>query len=48
MEWPVSVCAMQMRRFPEGADFTRQNSARQQLQPEAIGAAMEVRKWLKS
>ena len=36
------VCAVQRRRFPVGASPTRQT-----LQPEAIGAVMEVTKWLK-
>ena len=36
------VCAVQRRRFPVGANPTRQS-----LQPEAIGAVMEVTKWLK-
>ena len=36
------VCAVQRRRFPVGASPTRQS-----LQPEAIGAVMEVTKWLK-
>jgi len=44
--WPddvrVAVCAVQRRRFPVGARPTRQP-----LQPEAIGAVMEVTKWLK-
>src|SRR6266850_7893892 len=35
-------CAMQRRRFPVG-----ENPTRQSLQPEAIGAVMEVTKWLK-
>src|SRR5437016_12603429 len=35
-------CAVQRRRFPVGASPTRQP-----LQPEAIGAVMEVTKWLK-
>ena len=34
--------AVQRRRFPVGA-----NPIRQPLQPEAIGAVMEVTKWLK-
>src|SRR5215831_12764098 len=38
----VRVCAVQRRRFPVGANPTRQT-----LQPEAIGAVMEVTKWLK-
>src|SRR5260370_42397566 len=36
------VCAVQRRSFPVGA-----NPIRQPLQPEAIGAVMEVTKWLK-
>ncbi len=39
---PFRVCAVQRRRFPVGASPTRQS-----LQPEAIGAVMEVTKWLK-
>src|SRR6476646_411057 len=39
---PGWVCAVQRRRFPVGASPTRQP-----LQPEAIGAVMEVTKWLK-
>src|SRR6202171_6281551 len=39
---PLRVCAVQRRRFPVGASPTRQS-----LQPEAIGAVMEVTKWLK-
>src|SRR6266852_547031 len=39
---PGWVCAVQRRRFPVGA-----NPIRQPLQPEAIGAVMEVTKWLK-
>src|ERR1039457_3617075 len=39
---PLRVCAVQRRRFPVGA-----NPTRQPLQPEAIGAVMEVTKWLK-
>src|ERR1700736_1464273 len=35
-------CAVQRRRFPMGA-----SPIRQPLQPEAIGAVMEVTKWLK-
>ena len=42
IECPVRVCAVQRRRFPVGASPTRQP-----LQPEAIGAVMEVTKWLK-
>ena len=38
----LRVCAVQRRRFPVGASPTRQS-----LQPEAIGAVMEVTKWLK-
>jgi hypothetical protein len=41
-ERPSWVCAVQRRRFPVGASPTRQP-----LQPEAIGAVMEVTKWLK-
>src|ERR1700722_9150150 len=40
--WPLRVGAVQRRRFPVGASPTRQS-----LQPEAIGAVMEVTKWLK-
>ena len=45
--WPTHegrlwVCAVIRRRFPVGASPTRQP-----LQPEAIGAVMEVMKWLK-
>src|ERR1700688_5112637 len=36
------VCAVQRRRFPVGASPIRQS-----LRPEAIGAVMEVTKWLK-
>src|SRR6202165_5948478 len=36
------VCAVTRRRFPVGA-----NPTRQPLQPQAIGAVMEVTKWLK-
>jgi hypothetical protein len=36
------VCAVERRRFPVGESPTRQP-----LQPEAIGAVMEVTKWLK-
>src|SRR5216683_689023 len=36
------ACAVERRRFPVGASPTRQS-----LQPEAIGAVMEVTKWLK-
>src|SRR6202049_655802 len=39
---PGLACAVQRRRFPVGASPTRQP-----LQPEAIGAVMEVTKWLK-
>src|SRR5712664_193719 len=39
---PVLACAVQRRRFPVG-----ENPTRQSLQPEAIGAVMEVTKWLK-
>ena len=39
---PLLACAVQRRRFPVGAGPTRQP-----LQPEAIGAVMEVTKWLK-
>src|SRR5260370_24392640 len=39
---PLGVCAVKRRRFPVGASPTRQP-----LQPEAIGAVMEVTKWLK-
>src|SRR6266566_2757832 len=39
---PDWVCAVTRRRFPVGA-----NPTRQPLQPEAIGAVMEVTKWLK-
>src|SRR5450432_4495289 len=42
MEWPLVACAVERRRFPVGASPTRQP-----LQPEAIGAVMEVTKWLK-
>src|ERR1022692_2927208 len=38
----VLACAVKRRRFPVGA-----NPTRQPLQPEATGAAMEVTKWLK-
>src|SRR5216684_3057206 len=38
----LMACAVQRRRFPVGASPTRQP-----LQPEAIGAVMEVTKWLK-
>ena len=36
------ACAVERRRFPVGVRPTRQP-----LQPEAIGAVMEVTKWLK-
>src|SRR6266568_2271039 len=39
---PFLACAVQRRRFPVG-----ENPTRQSLQPEAIGAVMEVTKWLK-
>jgi hypothetical protein len=39
---PLRVCAVIRRRFSAGA-----SPARQPLQPEATGAAMEVTKWLK-
>src|SRR5712692_4984995 len=39
---PLLACAVERRRFPVGASPTRQP-----LQPEAIGAVMEVTKWLK-
>src|ERR1700733_7755734 len=39
---PFMACAVTRRRFPVGASPTRQP-----LQPEAIGAVMEVTKWLK-
>src|ERR1700720_3828716 len=39
---PLLACAVERRRFPGGARPTRQP-----LQPEAIGAVMEVTKWLK-
>jgi hypothetical protein len=42
IERPFRVCAVTRRRFPVGASPTRQT-----LQPEAIGAVMEVTKWLK-
>src|ERR1700730_5841751 len=41
-ECPVGVCAVERRRFPVG-----ENPTRRSLQPEAIGAVMEVTKWLK-
>jgi hypothetical protein len=40
--FPLRVCAVTRRRFPVGA-----NPTRQPLQPEATGAVMEVTKWLK-
>ena len=39
---PLRPCAVERRRFPVGA-----NPTRQPLQPEATGAVMEVTKWLK-
>jgi len=39
---PHHPCAVERRRFPVGA-----NPTRQPLQPEATGAVMEVTKWLK-
>ena len=39
---PLWVCAVTRRRFPVGA-----NPTRQPFQPEAIGAVMEATKWLK-
>ena len=39
---PLRLCAVTRRRFPVGASPTREP-----LQPEAIGAVMEVTKWLK-
>jgi len=39
---PQCPCAVTRRRFPVGASPTRRP-----LQPEAIGAVMEVTKWLK-
>src|SRR5437667_9991767 len=39
---PLLACAVQRRRFPVGASPTRRPR-----QPEAIGAVMEVTKWLK-
>lgn len=42
-ERPVWVCAVLRRRFPVGESPTRQLL----LQPEAIGAFMEVTKWMK-
>src|ERR1700674_4686911 len=39
---PFLACAVTRRGFPVGASPTRQP-----LQPEAIGAVMEVTKWLK-
>src|SRR5689334_5731216 len=41
-QWLVLACAVRRRRFPVGVSPTRQP-----LQPEAIGAVMEVTKWLK-
>ncbi len=41
-ERPLRVCAVKRWRFPAGA-----SPARQMLQPEATGAAMEATKWLK-
>src|SRR6195256_3838807 len=38
----LMACAVTRRRFPVGASPTRQS-----LQPGAIGAVMEVTKWLK-
>src|SRR2546430_6975145 len=38
----LRVCAVTRRRFPVGA-----NPTRQPLQPEATGAVMEETKWLK-
>jgi hypothetical protein len=42
VQCPLRVCAVTRRRFPVGA-----NPTRQPLQPEAIGAVMEATKWLK-
>ena len=42
IDCPLCPCAVKRRRFPVGASPTRQP-----LQPEAIGAVMEVTKWLK-
>jgi hypothetical protein len=42
IEWLLLACAVRRRRFPVGASPTRRP-----LQPEAIGAVMEVTKWLK-
>ncbi len=42
-KWPPWVCAVLRRRSSVGANPTRQLS----LRPEAIGAVMEVTKWLK-
>ena len=42
LECPLWVCAVTRRRFSVGA-----SPIRQPLQPEAIGAVMEVTKWLK-
>src|ERR1700747_2495705 len=41
-EWPLLACAVERRRFPVGG-----SPPRQPRQPEAIGAVMEVTKWLK-
>ena len=38
----LRVCAVTRRRFPVGESPTRQ-----MLQPEVVGAVMEVTKWLK-
>lgn len=43
VEGPLWVCAVLRRRFPVGESPTRQLL----LQPEAIGAFMEVTKWMK-
>ena len=42
---PVLACAVQRRRFPVGASPTRQPLQLEAI--EAIGAVMEVTKWLK-
>src|SRR5260221_244055 len=42
LECSLCVCAVTRRRLPDGA-----NPTRQPLQQEAIGAVMEVTKWLK-
>ena len=42
IDWLLGVCAVIRRRFPVGASPTRQ-----MLQPEVVGAVMEVTKWLK-